>query len=127
MCDQKSLKSACAYAQSDQSLCLSIKYAMTVKLLTKHHLEFLSLKGGCTGSSESTFVKMPHCWKSHIVAHIERCGNTMSGLVSIVNRAGLSIQANLDDSGGMDLSQVVLHFAKPYFSYTVSGNFLIQF
>ena len=27
---------------------------MTVKLLTEHHLEFLSLKGGCTGSSEST-------------------------------------------------------------------------
>ena len=36
---------------------------MTVKLLTEHHLEFLSLKGGCTGSSESTLVKMPHCWK----------------------------------------------------------------
>ena len=34
-------------------------------LLTKHYLEFLSLKGGCTGSSESTLVKMPHCWKSH--------------------------------------------------------------
>ena len=27
---------------------------MTVKLLTEHHLEFQSLKGGCTGSSEST-------------------------------------------------------------------------
>ena len=27
---------------------------MTVKLLTEHHLESLSLKGGCTGSSEST-------------------------------------------------------------------------
>ena len=27
---------------------------MTVKLLTEHHLEFLSLKGGCTGLSEST-------------------------------------------------------------------------
>ena len=27
---------------------------MTVKLLTENHLEFLSLKGGCTGSSEST-------------------------------------------------------------------------
>ena len=26
-------------------------------LLTEHHLEFLSFKGGCTGSSESTFVK----------------------------------------------------------------------
>ena len=29
---------------------------MTVKLLTEHHLEFLSLKRGCTGSSESTHV-----------------------------------------------------------------------
>ena len=43
---------------------------MTVKLLTEHHLELLSLKGGCTGSSESTFVKMPHCWKSHVMAHL---------------------------------------------------------
>ena len=30
---------------------------MTVELLTEHHFEFLSLKGGCTGLSESTFVK----------------------------------------------------------------------
>ena len=37
---------------------------MNIKLLTEHHLEILSLKGGCTGSSESTFVKMPHCWNS---------------------------------------------------------------
>ena len=42
---------------------------MSVKLLTEHNLEFLSLKGGCTGSSESTLVKMPHCWKSHVMAH----------------------------------------------------------
>ena len=42
---------------------------MIVKLLTEHHLEFLSLKGGCTGLSESTLVKMPHCWKSHVAAH----------------------------------------------------------
>ena len=42
---------------------------MSVKLLTEHHLEFLYLKGGCTGSSKSTLVKMPHCWKSHVVAH----------------------------------------------------------
>ena len=34
---------------------------MSVKLLTEHRLEFVSLKGGCTGSSESTLVKMPHC------------------------------------------------------------------
>ena len=43
---------------------------MSVKLLTEHHLEFLSLKEGCTGSSESTLVKMPPCWKSHVTAHI---------------------------------------------------------
>ena len=29
---------------------------MIVKLLTEHHLEFLSLKGGCSGSAESTHV-----------------------------------------------------------------------
>ena len=30
---------------------------MTLRLLTEHHLEFLSLKGGYKGSSESTLVK----------------------------------------------------------------------
>ena len=43
---------------------------MTVELLTEHHLEGLSLKGGYTGSSESSFVKMPHCWKSHVPAQM---------------------------------------------------------
>ena len=38
---------------------------MSVKLLTEHLLEVLSLKGGCTGSSESTLVKMSNCWKFH--------------------------------------------------------------
>ena len=33
---------------------------MTVKLLTEHHFEFLSLKGGCTGASESTLVVGNH-------------------------------------------------------------------
>ena len=41
---------------------------LSSSLLTEHHLEFLSLKGGCTGSSESTLVKC------HIV------GNHMSRL-----------------------------------------------
>ena len=31
--------------------------------------QFICLKG-CTGSSESTPVQMPHCWKSHVAAHI---------------------------------------------------------
>ena len=43
---------------------------MTVQLLAEHHLEFLSLKGGCTGSSDSIHVKMPHCWKLYVAAHI---------------------------------------------------------
>ena len=32
-----------AYAQSDQSLCLSLEYSMDVKLLNEHNLELLSL------------------------------------------------------------------------------------
>ena len=47
---------------------MTIKHA--VKLLTEQHLEFLSLKGGCTGSSESTLAKTPHCWKSHVAAQL---------------------------------------------------------
>ena len=43
---------------------------MSAKLLREHHLEFLSLTECCTGSSESTFVKIPHCWKSRVAAHI---------------------------------------------------------
>ena len=43
---------------------------MIVKLLTEYHLEFLSLKGGCRGSSESILVKMSNCWKSHVAAPV---------------------------------------------------------
>ena len=37
---------------------------MTFKLLAAHHLEFQSLKGGCTGSSESALAKY------HIVGNL---------------------------------------------------------
>ena len=43
---------------------------MIVKLLTEYHLEFLTLKGGYRGSSESTLVKMSNCWKSHAAAQL---------------------------------------------------------
>ena len=43
---------------------------MSVKLLTEHNLEFLSLTRGCTGSFECTLVKMPHCLKSHVAAQL---------------------------------------------------------
>ena len=51
---------------------------MIVQLLTEHHLEFLSLKGGCRGSSRSTLVKMSNCWKSHVMDNIYFSG-TVSG------------------------------------------------
>ena len=68
MCDQQGLRSACAYAQSDQSISWSFEYSMTVQLLIGQNVEFLSLTGGCTGSSESNLSKC------HIV------GNHMSRL-----------------------------------------------
>ena len=43
---------------------------MIVKLLNEHDLEFLTLKRGCTGLSQSTLVKMTHCCKSRVMAHI---------------------------------------------------------
>ena len=43
---------------------------MIVELLIEHHLEFLSLKGSCRGSSESIHFKMRHCWKSHATAQL---------------------------------------------------------
>ena len=43
---------------------------MIIKLLTENHLEFLSLKGGCSDSFESTHVKISNCWKSHAAAQI---------------------------------------------------------
>ena len=45
------------------------EYSISVKLLTEHNLEVLSLAGSFTGSSESTLVKIPHCWKSRVTAH----------------------------------------------------------
>ena len=59
---------------------------MIVKLLTEHHLEFLSLKEGCRGSSESTLVKMPHCWKTHVTTQVYNfiCFISVSGLTAVI-------------------------------------------
>ena len=43
---------------------------MIVKILTEHHLEFLSLKEGCTGSSEYIHVKCHIVGKSRGTAQI---------------------------------------------------------
>ena len=59
---------------------------MIVKLLTEHHLEFLSFKGACTGLSESKLVKMPHCWKSHVAAQLLYCIAVKSGACNVCYR-----------------------------------------
>ena len=65
----KAQTSLCIFAGLPEPL-LFVEYPLSIKLLTEHYLYFLSLKGSCTGSSESTLVKMPHVWKSHVAAQM---------------------------------------------------------
>ena len=58
---------------------------MIVKLLAEHHLDFLSLKGGCRGSFESTLSKMSICWKSHAAAHLTVLHNTSMAIGNLHN------------------------------------------
>ena len=61
---------------------------MIVKLLTEQHLEILSLKVDCTGSSESTLVKMPKCWKSHVMAQLfEPVHGISNNVVCVTSKA----------------------------------------
>ena len=67
---------------------------MTVKLLTEHHFQLLSLKGGCIGSYESTLVKMAHCWKSQVTAHMLRELSAVKALNGIhFPLSGLSVNS----------------------------------
>ena len=57
---------------------------MIVKLMTEHNLEFLSLKEGCRGSSESTLVKMSNVEnlmpRLNLILHVvENCSLFISG------------------------------------------------
>ena len=88
MCDQQRLRSSCACTKSDQSLSYSLEYSMNVKLLTKQHLEVLHLRGGFTGSSEFTLVKMPHRRVSYVLTN----DNTVQS-VSLAVSVALSILA----------------------------------
>ena len=49
-----------------------------IRLLTEHFSEFLSLKGGYTGSSVPTLVKLPHCLKSWLNIHVSSFSNAES-------------------------------------------------
>ena len=77
---------------------------MSVQLLTEHDLEFLSLRGGYTCSSESTLVKMPNYWKSHGFKQLKLASNsfayrylgkntTVDTLISVNNVLSLDTEA----------------------------------
>ena len=70
---------------------------MTIKLVTEQYLELLSLKGGCTGSSESTLVKILHYWKSHVGAHVS--GNNFVYINTLCMRA-MKALANMRTCAG---------------------------
>ena len=64
---------------------------MSVKVLIEHRLEFLSIKGGCTGSSESTLVKMPHCSKSRRGSY-KQVHKTDFGTTYYANSSNMHVQ-----------------------------------
>ena len=61
-------KNASVFDKMVCSLIRACAYRLNAKLLIEPHLQFQSLKGGCTGSLESTLIEMPHCWEPHVVA-----------------------------------------------------------
>ena len=66
MCDQQGLRSACAYAQSGQSLCLSLECSVTVVLLTRRRLGFLCLGVGAVRVRLGLRVSEGHIVGNHM-------------------------------------------------------------
>ena len=93
MYDQQSLRPACAYAQSDQSLCSSLEYSMSAKLLIRHLLEVLSLK-------EAAEARLSlHLSKCHIV------GNHMLRLTCVFHHI---LQAMVAGASGPSVARTVV-------------------
>ena len=92
---------------------------MTVKLLTEHHLEFLSLKGGCTGSSASTLVKMRHCWKSHAAAQM-----MLSSLIKPIKFLLFKTVTNQRSLNKQNLSKSISCYSMKHNVYNITINIL---
>ena len=81
---------------------------MIVTLLIEHHLEFLSLKGGFRGSSESTLVKMSNCLKAHATAHlITESTRITPTTATLTDHIYTTAQANIAENLVSDLSVCV--------------------
>ena len=94
---------------------------MTVKLLTEQHLEFLGLKGDCTGSFESTLVKMPHCWISHVVVYFSNKSEVVENLSEIYNVGTFVEIKEMQDLGDKGLRMILMGHRR--LVYLVSGIF----
>ena len=55
-----------ALTQTGQSLCKSFDYSLSVKLLTEHHFEFLSLIGEAALARLSLFMSKCHIVRNHM-------------------------------------------------------------
>ena len=66
---------------------------MSVKLLTEHRLEFVSLKEGYTGSSEYTLVKIPHCVAAQFMIYWLRA-DAYDTLVAFISQRKGKIQTS---------------------------------
>ena len=89
---------------------------MTIKLLTEQHLEFLSLKGGCEGPSESIHVKIPHCWKSHVAAHLfQPCDIPSSPLLAAFVNIAFSGNLGSPGMGKLEIPNVYISFWPAFF------------
>ena len=89
---------------------------MSVKLLTEHQLEFLTLTQGYTGWYESTLVIMPHFWKSHVMAQIcfdflflEYCVYYHSYLVEMEHLLSMANSANTDTETLHSAAFILIH------------------
>ena len=75
---------------------------MTVKLLTEQHLEFLSLKGGCTGDPSRHMSKCHFAFAGYEVSTIDDCISkarifvTATGCKSIID--GPQFEKMLEDT-----------------------------
>ena len=111
---------------------------MSVKLLTEHRLEFVGTKADCIGSSESTLVKMPHCWKSHVAAQfMSRCVR-YAGYIHISKKRKNSdkyhkssfscMQCAVSCSSSLKLflfSEIVFVFMQTHEKETQLGNYVL--
>ena len=87
--------------------------SMNLKLLTEHYFEFLSLKGE---SSESTLFKMPHCWRSHVAAHLQRSQQISSRKPGTFSDTGQESWRNTSNSHKAYIWIVICYIFHPCFA-----------